>query len=311
VTATVGKRGAGKSNRAIVEMLSMITKRDLLDTKSMPDRAQRVWYIGEDTYDEIERRIVAACLHYKITPEEIGDRLVSNSIYEFLPGALKLATLQSTKVVLNLAAITALKTNIAVKRIYVLVLDPLKKFHGVRESDQEMDEVMTILFEIARDTDIAIEFLHHARKPSTSTAAAPITADDARGADAIIAGPRDVRLVNAMSIKEATAFDIPPSEVWRYSRLDDGKMNLKPPGAAVWAYSASVLLPCGDSVGVLQPWKPARVFDGITKADAVLAQRLAQGGIHRADVRAKNWFGAQMGPPAGQVTNLRRFPLPI
>jgi hypothetical protein len=61
---------------------------------------------------------------------------------------------------------------------------------------------------------------HHTRKQAAGAAGAPITADDARGADAIIATPRDVRLVNAMSTKEAEHSGIPPAEAWRYSRVD-------------------------------------------------------------------------------------------
>jgi hypothetical protein len=230
VTSTIGKRGGGKTNRAIVETISMTTGRDLLCTGNMPDRPQRVWYIGEDTRDEIERRIVAACAHY-----------------------------------------------------------------GIKENDQEMDEVMTILVEIAADADASVEFLHHTRKQSAGNASTVITADDARGADAITAGPRDVRIVNAMTGKEAADFGIPEGEAWRYSRIDDGKQNLKPPGKAVWGISMSYLLPCGDSVGVLQPWNPPKTFDGITKADAQVAQRLAQGGAFRASAQAKDWFGYALG----------------
>jgi AAA domain len=79
VGVTVGRRDYGKTARVIVEMLSMVTGRDLLDIGKdmMPDRPQRCWYIGEDPREEIERRIVAACAHYKIDKEEIGDRLRS------------------------------------------------------------------------------------------------------------------------------------------------------------------------------------------------------------------------------------------
>jgi AAA domain len=268
VTSTIGKRGGGKTNRAIVEAISMVAGRDLLDTGNMPDRLQKVWYIGEDARDEIERRIVAACAHYGIKADEIGGRLAFDSVYDYAPGALKLVTVNGTKVVRNTAANDAIKADMKAKQVDVLVLDPLKKFHGVRENEQDMDEVLTVLFEIARDTDAAVEFLHHTRKQSAGNAGTVITADDARGADAIIAGPRDVRIVNAMTIKEAADFGIAQVEAWRYSRIDDGKQNLKPPGKAVWAFSASHLLPCGDSVGVMQPWTPPQAFDGITNADA-------------------------------------------
>jgi hypothetical protein len=299
VTSTVGKRGGGKTNRTIVEMLSMITGRDLLKTGTTPGGQQRCWYIGEDSRDEIEMRVVAACDHYGIKREEIGDRLAFNSIYDFPSGALKLATLQNAKVVRNEPAIAAIKADMLAKKTDVLLLDPLKKFHGLRESDQEMDDVMTILSEIAKETNSAVEFLHHTRKQSSGAAAAQITADDARGADAIIAGPRDVRLVNPMSAKEATEFGIPAAEAWRYSRIDDGKQNLKPPGKAEWTCSASITLPCGESVGVLQSWQPPKPFDGILATDMATAQQLARTGAYRADSRADNWFGYALGKVLG------------
>jgi hypothetical protein len=299
LTCTVGKRGGGKTNRALAELISMVTRRDLLETGSMPAQPLRIWYIGEDPYDEIERRIVAICDFYGIKADEISDRLLFNSLLDFPPGALKLAAMQGGKLVPNTALVEMIIAEMKTKAIDALILDPLKKFHGLRENDQEMDEVMTILFEIAQRADAAVEFLHHTRKASAGNAGAPITADDARGADAIIASPRDARVTNAMTIKEAADFGIPANEAWRYSRIDDGKQNLKPPGKASWSKSASLLLPCGDSVGVLQPWTPPKPFDGITSRDAEVAQEVAQGGAHRADVQAKNWFGYALGEKLG------------
>jgi hypothetical protein len=295
LTCTVGKRGGGKSNRAIIEMISMVTGRDLLNTGNMPDRPQRCWYIGEDPRDEIERRVVAICAFYGITPDDIGDRLLFNSLLDFPPGALKFVTVQGMKAVRSEAAIDAVLAEMKANSIDVLILDPLKRFHGVKENDQDMDEVMSVLSDIAQQADAAVEFLHHTRKTSQGNGSNPMTADDARGADAIIAGPRDARIVNAMSTKEAADFGILATEAWRYSRIDDGKHNLKPPGEAIWAKSVSHILPCGDSVGVLQPWTPPKPFDGVTKADAKVAQRLAQGGAYRADTQAKNWFGYTLG----------------
>ena len=51
MTCTVGKRGGGKTNRALAEAISMVTKRDLLETGSMPAQPLRIWYIGEDPHD--------------------------------------------------------------------------------------------------------------------------------------------------------------------------------------------------------------------------------------------------------------------
>jgi hypothetical protein len=203
----------------------------------------------------------------------------------------------------NQTAIDSLKAGVSDKQIDVLMLDPLKKFHGVQENvNDQMDEVMTILSEIAMEKDISIEVLHHTRKPAAGNSGVPMTVDDGRGADAIIAGARSARIMNGMTIKEAADFGIASGEAWRYTRIDSGKANMAPPGKAAWSYSWSELLPCGESVGVVESWKPPEAFDGITKADAEVAQRLAQGGAYRADAQAKEWYGHALGPLLGLDT---------
>jgi hypothetical protein len=295
VSVTIGRRGNGKTTRAIAEILSMVTGRDLLNVGSpnVPEKPLQVWYIGEDTRDEIERRIVAACVHYGITEQDISGRLFFNSVFEMPLEARKVATLQKgAAVTRNQAVIDALKTGIAEQQADVLVLDPLKKFHGVKENDNDqMDEVMVIFSEIAMITSVSIEILHHTRKPSAGNANAPMTIDDGRGADAIVAAARSARIINGMLVKEASSLGISPSDGWQYARIDNGKANMVPPGKAIWARMASESLPCGESVGVLEPWKLPDAFEGITTADLELAQQLAQTGAYRADSRAADWFG--------------------
>ena len=56
----------------------MVTGRPLLGVK--PTQRCRVWlWNGEDPYDELERRIGAACLHFGIKAEEIDGWLFVNS----------------------------------------------------------------------------------------------------------------------------------------------------------------------------------------------------------------------------------------
>jgi hypothetical protein len=216
---------------------------------------------------------------------------------------VKLASIKNGAVVPNQAVIDSLKVGVTDKQIDVLILDPLKKFHAVLENaNDQMDEVMTILSEIAMEKEMSIEVLHHTRKPAAGNNGAPMTVDDGRGADAIIAGARSARIMNGMSVKDATDFGIPSAEAWRYTRIDSGKANMAPPGKAAWSYSWSELLPCGESVGVVESWKPPETFEGITKADAEVAQRLAQGGAYRADSQAKEWFGYALGPQLGLDT---------
>jgi hypothetical protein len=97
VSATIGRRGGGKTTRAVIEILSMTTGRDLLKTGQETGPPLRGWYIGEDTRDEIEMRFIAACMHHGIKPEEIGDRLFFNSVFDLPRGATKLATSKAVR----------------------------------------------------------------------------------------------------------------------------------------------------------------------------------------------------------------------
>jgi AAA domain len=303
VSCTIGRRGGGKTTRAITEILSRVTGRDLLNVgaANMPARPTREWYVGEDTREEIERRIMAVCLHYEITAEEIGDRLFFDSVLDLSRGATKVALVKGASVVSNERAINSFKAGIRSRKIDILTLDPLKKFHGVKENDNDqMDEVMSILFEIAAELDMSIEILHHTRKPSSGNSGQPMTVDDGRGADAIIAGSRSARIVNGLSPKDAPSLGIKEDDAWRYTRLDSGKANMAPPEAAIWARSASVVLPCGESVGVLESWKTPDTFEGMSIADITFIRELAQTGAYRADSRAETgWIGEPLAERLG------------
>jgi hypothetical protein len=58
-------------------------------------------------------------------------------------------------------------------------------------------------------------------------------------------------------------------------------------------------LPNGDEVACVTLWNPPKPFDGITKADAEVAQRLAQAGAYRVDPQAAEWFGYALGERLG------------
>jgi RecA-family ATPase len=268
VGCTIGRRGHGKTTRAIAEMLSMVTGRDLLKTGKMPDQKLRVWYIGEDPREEIERRIIAACAHYGIRPDEIEGRLFFDSVFSLPPGATKVVILKNNAAARQQLAIDALMSGIKGGEVDVLIIDPLKKFHAVPEnSNDHMDEVMVVFSEIAAQTNAAIEILHHTRKPSASNNGNPMTVDDGRGADAIVAAARSARIINVMTLTDSEKFGIEVTKAWSYIRIDNGKANMAPPEAAVWAHLWSEILPCGESVGVAQPWKTPNAFDGMTSAD--------------------------------------------
>src|SRR5262249_21245019 len=65
VSATVAPGGAGKSSSILVEALVMATGQPLLEER--PQQRCRVWvHNGEESRQEMERRILAICQHYEI-----------------------------------------------------------------------------------------------------------------------------------------------------------------------------------------------------------------------------------------------------
>jgi hypothetical protein len=70
VSATVAPGGFGKTTLCMVEGVAMATARSLLGEQ--PAERLRVWYHnGEDSLEELNRRLGAICLHYGIPQEEL------------------------------------------------------------------------------------------------------------------------------------------------------------------------------------------------------------------------------------------------
>src|SRR5262249_24221907 len=132
-------------------------------------------------------------------------------------------------------------------------------FHRVRENDTlAMELVIKGAFERAADaTNSCIELSQHTRKPAPR---AEITADDSRGAGAIVFAARSVRVLNRMTKKEAQMPKIEGQDRWLYLRVSRDKVNLVPPGKASWVHLAEIELPnadedaAGDRVQVIEAW---------------------------------------------------------
>ena len=78
---------------------------------------------------------------------------------------------------------------------------------------------------------------------------------DSRGAVAIINAVRSARVLNTMSKAEAEKAGVDEVDRRLYFRIDRGKANMAPPGAARWYKFESIDLPNGDSVGVATSWQ--------------------------------------------------------
>jgi hypothetical protein len=289
VSSTVGRTKTGKTANAIAEMLAMVTGKPILGGSER--EPLRGWYVGEDPYEEIERRFAAARVLYKIEAKDIGGRLFVDSVHNGAIGNFRVAVQTKGGVVVNEAEVVQpLIAAIKADRIDVLIIDPLIKFHGVQENDNSaMEQVAAVLSRIAQVTNCGIDFLQHIRKPGNGQNTRA-TIDDARGASATVSAARSVRILNPMNEGEAEKAGIEANERWRYLRIDRVS-NITPPEEASWRQLTSTTLPCGDSIGVCTTWKFPSAFSDVTTADVFWVRKVAQGRAFRADTQAKNWIG--------------------
>jgi RecA-family ATPase len=249
ISATVAPGGTGKTSLVMVEAVALATCRNLLGEQ--PEERCRVWlHNGEDSRDELNRRVVAICQHYKIPQEELQDWLFLTSGAEM---GLKVANGYSDLKV-DTALVKEMTQVVADNNIDVVMLDPLVTLHSVNESDNgKMDAVIRIFTKLADACDCSIDISHHTRK--LAAGAFDHTVDDTRGASSVRDAVRCLRILNIMSTADADNLGLDEFERLSYFRIDRGKANAAAPASVVtWRKFESVELANGDDVGVVTPW---------------------------------------------------------
>lgn len=272
----------------------MASGRNLLGDK--PSAPLRVWYWnGEDPREEIERRVAAICLHYRIAPEEIAGRLFIDSGRD---SEVVIATETKNGAQVAGPVIADLEATIRENGIDVLILDPFVAAHAVSENDNgKINVVMRQLARLADRTEIAIELVHHVRKGQSGQG--EFTVEDSRGASAFRDAVRSARVLNGMTKEEAEKAGVPNHRA--FFRVDNGKANLAPPPETTeWRHIVSVslgngsggLVDDGDHVGVVTPWGWPDPLNDVTVHDLRAAQRaVSEGGPWRENSQAKDWVG--------------------
>lgn len=220
VSVTVSPGGLGKTSNSIVEALSMASGKALVGTK--PAGRLKVWlFNAEDPRDEMERRIMAACLHYGLAPEDIEGHLFLDSGRE--QELVVMREDKKTGVTINVPIVEAIVANIERHGIDVMVVDPFVSTHSVNENDNgAIDKVAKLWAQIADYTNCAVDVVHHLRKVSDREA----TVEDARGAVSLIGAARSVRVLNRMSDDQAAKAGIQPDDRFGYFNITCGKSNL-------------------------------------------------------------------------------------
>ena len=225
-----------------------------------PEKAEKVMLINaEDDGDEMRRRIHASCKIMGVNPRDLSGRL-------FLaddPRSIVVAKTTKEKVVTPTQLADAIVKTIQEQGIGVVVVDPFAEtFEGDENSNSEVKWAAAIWRGVARQCSCSVMLVHHTPKYAKGMAG---DADAARGAGALVNSARIVSTLFTMTDEEAKLFDIKPDEAHKYVRFDDAKANLTLiTGKAKWFEKVSHELPNGDSVGVLKPWQPPGVFDGVS-----------------------------------------------
>ncbi len=292
ISSTVAPGGIGKTSLILVEAIAMCTGRDLLGNR--PQKAPlRVWvYNLEDPLEEVERRVMAICLHYRIDPAPLQDRLFLDSGRD---QELIVARQDGKAVTIATPVVDALSDEIRARQIDVLVVDPFVSCHRVNENDNPaIDDVAKTFARIADRTACAIDLVHHVRKGHGDE----ITVEDGRGASALLGAVRSARALNPMSAAEAREAGAPNPRL--FFRTTNGKANLAPPASgSTWFQLRGVSLGNGsggmfddsDHVGVVEPWSWPNAMEGVKLGDLQAVQRIVSGSRWRDDVRASEWVG--------------------
>jgi hypothetical protein len=291
LSATVAPGGLGKSSLVLTEATAMAAGKNLLGEQ--PAEKLRVWYWnGEDPLEEIERRETAACLHHEVAADDIAGCLFINSGRET---EIVVARADHSGVKVAKPVVAALGRTIREHKIDLMVIDPFVASHAVPENDNgAINAVCRQWAMLAEETGCAVELVHHVRKGAAGQG--EYTVDDARGAGALLAAARSVRVLNRMTADEATRAGVrnPRS----FFRVDNGKANLAPPAeVSTWRQIVSVPLgndrgaTRGDSVGVVIPWTWPDRAGAITPDDVRAIQEAIAAGEWRSSTQAKEWAG--------------------
>jgi len=296
VSATIAPGGIGKSSLVLGEVLAMVSGKNLLGVLPNTGEPLRVLYINlEDPFDEIERRIAAACQCCGLGRESLGDGLFVMSGRD---QAICIARMDRQTLKVETATVDAVRKAIRENAIDVLVIDPFVAVHAVPENDNNaINAVCHELRMLAEETGCAIELVHHTRK-GASGEDKERTVDDARGASALHGAVRSARVLNVMTRKEAARIGIKNPR--SYFRVHQGKSNHSPPAeASTWFHLVNVQLGNGDGVGVVTPWQWPDLLEELTASDVRAIQDAIAGGEWRENAQAKAWAGYAIATAMG------------
>jgi hypothetical protein len=231
-----------------------------------PRKPEKVLVVNaEDDMDEMRRRLFAAAKEMGVDQGDLDGRLFLAEA----PESIVIARMDNrTKTVVRTPLVEDLVQTIKENGIGCVIVDPFAEtFEGDENSNSEVKWAGILWREVARRTNTSLTLVHHTRKYAGGMAG---DADASRGGGALIGTARILSTLFTMTEDEATTFGVPVEERTTYVRFDDAKANQSKVGVAKWFAKKSVTLHNGngfipgDEVGVLVPWKPPGLLDGVS-----------------------------------------------
>lgn len=298
VSAVVAPGAAGKTTLKVGRAICMATGRDLFGHRVW-DGPHRCWLWNlEDDLEEVEKTVHAFLKLWNIDPADMADRLFINGADSIGSNGLKLAVEDNFGgFKLQRPVAEAVIEELQRLKVDYLDIDPFVSSHAVDEnSNQAIDAVAKEWLRVAHEANCAIGLAHHLRK----TTAAEFTAQDARGAGAMINAARSCLVLQRMSKEAAEQFRIADCDRKSYFSVYDDKNNKVPPAAsAEWYEFVSVGLGNGDdtgpedSIGAVQRWAAPDSFGGVTARQLYNVQKMIDEHPHRARKHSKSnaWVG--------------------
>jgi hypothetical protein len=260
LSGLVAPGATGKTALRILQAIALALGQDLTD-QHVRRRVRVVLLSFEDDQDELDRRVLAACVYHKIDLDDLEGWL-----FVACPKGLKLAEARKTSFVPG-ALEPALRKAIEKHRPALVILDPFVKLHSLDENDNAaMDYIADKLTQLTHEYDIAIDCPAHTRKGALSAG----DPDLRRGASAQRDAGRLDRTLLPMNAEEAELFGIDVEERKLYLRLDSAKVNLLPPARmAEWFKLVNVHLDNAtdddpeDEIQTVEPWTPPEMWEGL------------------------------------------------
>lgn len=286
VTAMVAPGGVGKSSTIASMALSLASGKNIMG-RDVWGGPQHVWYWNlEDDGDELSRQFHAAAIHHEVEPADLDNRLMVDSG----PDGARLCTASDDKNGFSIRrpVMDALTSELISRGIDALIVDPFVSSHEVDENDNsKIDAVVKEWASVAKAANCAVMLVHHSKKLEGRR----VTSEASRGASSLIAAARIVLVLNRMDDEQASFYDIPSHERARYFSVGDDKHNRSPAAAADWFRLHSVPLGNGDDMGVVAPWQPPSVMDGLSIEKTQEIMRVLAAGTYRKQSRGDDWAG--------------------